>query len=284
MSSIQTSSILVELNISVWTANKVDKRVTKKATDDSSASYDAGQFKKNLLAGSTMRKGIADYAAEVRTWNNAQTMPWQDKGARLLPMTMFLDHKQALDSKKAYFDDQVSKLVTSYPQLMRAAERSLGDMFNPAEYPPADQIADKFALRYVYSPVPDADFRVKIEQEHIDVLKAQYAQASADREQIALQSIQKRLTDMLEGMSTKLAAPEGDGKKVFHGTFLKNAEDLCDLLAHLNISGDKRLDAARRKLKDIVARTDIDDVRKDVSMRTAMRTDIDEVLKQFNEW
>ena len=40
--SIASSSMLVELNISVWTANKVDKTVTRQVTDDNSATSDAG--------------------------------------------------------------------------------------------------------------------------------------------------------------------------------------------------------------------------------------------------
>ena len=35
--SIASSSMLVELNISVWTGNKVDKTVTRQVTDDNSA-------------------------------------------------------------------------------------------------------------------------------------------------------------------------------------------------------------------------------------------------------
>ena len=45
--SITSSSILVELNISVWTANKLDKRVTDSVlTSNGATSSDAGQFRR----------------------------------------------------------------------------------------------------------------------------------------------------------------------------------------------------------------------------------------------
>jgi hypothetical protein len=46
--SITSSTLLVELNISVWTANKLDKETTNKVTADNNAVAGSGQFRKNL--------------------------------------------------------------------------------------------------------------------------------------------------------------------------------------------------------------------------------------------
>ena len=71
--SITSSTLLVELNISVWTANKLDRDTTNKVTADNNAVAGAGQFRKNLMAGTSLRKEIADYAAGCRLWHNART-------------------------------------------------------------------------------------------------------------------------------------------------------------------------------------------------------------------
>ena len=49
--SITSASMLVELNISVWTANKIDRNATQKVADDNHATSNAAQVRKNLLAG-----------------------------------------------------------------------------------------------------------------------------------------------------------------------------------------------------------------------------------------
>ena len=54
--SITSSSVLTELNISVWTGQKLDRSATDKVTSDNHAVRDAGQFKKNLMAGTSARK------------------------------------------------------------------------------------------------------------------------------------------------------------------------------------------------------------------------------------
>ncbi len=58
--SISNAAMLVEMNISVWTGQRVDRAATNKTTMDAGATADAGQFKKNLMAGTTKRKAIAD--------------------------------------------------------------------------------------------------------------------------------------------------------------------------------------------------------------------------------
>ena len=49
--SITSSAVLTELNISVWTANKLDKGATDNVTNNEYAVKDAAQVRKNLMAG-----------------------------------------------------------------------------------------------------------------------------------------------------------------------------------------------------------------------------------------
>ena len=48
--SISSSAVLVELNISVWPASKIDRETTAKTNTDAGAVRDASQTKKNLFA------------------------------------------------------------------------------------------------------------------------------------------------------------------------------------------------------------------------------------------
>ena len=91
--SISSSAVLVELNISVWTANKLDKGATDSVLVSNSASSGSAQVRKNLMAGTDKRKKIADYAARARLYHNQTTLSWSDKGARLLPTSLFMDYK-----------------------------------------------------------------------------------------------------------------------------------------------------------------------------------------------
>lgn len=283
--SISNSAMLVELNIGVWTGQKVDRAATTKVTDEARAASDAGQFKKNLTAGTTLRKDIADYAALCRTWHNGRTMPWSDRGPRLLPTSMFFEYKQEANARQALFMSKVDKFCETYPQLLLDAPRHMGDLFNPLDYPSVEDVRSKFGFHLVFSPVPESgDFRMRAGDVDLEELRSQYEDAYEARIKDAMQSAWDKVHDMLRRMSEKLAEPEGESAKgkLFHGTFLTNVEDLCGLLTHLNITKDPDLEEARRSLERIIANVDIDDVRKDPGTRIDLKAQVDNVLQRYD--
>lgn len=282
--TISTHSMLVEMNISVWTAQKIDRKTSDKVTSDANATADAGLFRKNLMAGTSARKEIADYAALCRTWHNGRTLPWADKGTRLLPMSMFFDYKQEANARQDRFNHMVDKFLANYPKLVQTANTHLGDLFDPSEYPDVNEVASKFAYRMVFSPVPEAgDFRLDIGAQDLAELREQYEGAYQSRINEAMQVAWDKLHSMLVGMSEKLVEPEGDGAKIYHASFVTNAEELCGLLKHLNITNDPQLEQARRELARTISGVDIVDIRKDVGTRSDVKEQIDSILGKF-EW
>jgi hypothetical protein len=281
--SISNSAMLVEMNISVWTGQRVDRKATIKVTDEARASADAGLFRKNLMAGTTLRKEIADYAALCRTWHNGRTLPWSDKGARLLPTSMFFDYKQEANARRSYFDSKVTQFIEQYPTLVQAAERSLGDLFNPADYPSIDEVRSKFGFRLVFSPVAESgDFRIDVGNSELAELRAQYESAYESRVQEAMQTAWDKLHDVLTTMSEKLTEPEGEKPKLFHGTFVSNITDMCQLLTHLNVTNDPKLEMARRELERAIANVDIADIRSDPGVRVDLKAQVDAVLGKYD--
>jgi hypothetical protein len=281
--SISNSAMLVEMNISVWTGQRVDRAATDKTTSDAGATADAGQFKKNLMAGTTMRKAIADYAALCRTWHIGRTLPWADKGPRLLPTSMFFEYKKEVDARRAYFDSKVAGFVAEYPQLQAKAQIHLGDLYKADEYPTAQEVADKFAFKLVFSPVPESgDFRIDVGNDHLDQLRNQYESAYDTRVKDAMQTAWDKLHTTLTTVSEKLTEPEGDRPKLFHGTFISNVREMVELLSHLNITKDPALERARRELDRAIGTLDVDDLRGDAGARADLKAQVDSVLSGFD--
>lgn len=283
--SIASSSILVELNISVWTANKLDKRVTDSVLVSNGAmSADAGQFRKNLMAGTTIRKDIADFAASCRLWHNTTSLPWADRGARLLPTSLFLDYKTEANRRKMQFDHMVEHFLREYPTLQAQAQQHLGALYNPDDYPSVEAVAEKFGFKMVFTPLPEAgDFRLDVANEDLEELRRQYDNSLNARLNEAMQSQWDKLHDMLTRMSDKLVEPEGEDKRRWHDTFISNAHDMCQMLTHLNVAKDPKLEEARLKLERAIHGVDIDDIKDDEFKREEVKSKLDAILKDY-EW
>jgi hypothetical protein len=281
--SISSSSVLVELNISVWTANKLDKDATNKLTYENRATVDAAQVRKNLMAGTTLRKDIADFAAGCRLWHNARTLPWSDRGPRLLPTSLFLPYKTEANERRDTFMRMTDKFRVEYPKMLETRELAMGDLHNPDDYPPVDEVMDKFGFRLVFSPVPESgDFRLDIPQQDLAEIRQEYDANFVTRIEEAMRSPWEKLHDMLAGMSAKLTESDDETKKRWHDTFVTNAQDMCAMLTHLNITGDPKLEAARRQLEQALINIDIDDIKEEVGVRVDLKQKVDNILKGFD--
>jgi hypothetical protein len=283
--SITSSAVLVELNISVWTANKVDKSATEKVVSDNSAVHNAAQVRKNLMAGTTLRKEIADYAAGCRLWHNLQTLPWADKGVRLLPTSLFLGYKTEANAMRDTFNTMVDNFMVDYPALVQTANNYLGKLFNPQDYPSGDEVRGKFGFRLVFSPVPEAgDFRLQVAEQDLNELRQQYEDSFSTRLADAMREPWDRLHKLLKGMSDKLTDTESEyeAKKRYHDTFITNAQSLCGMLTHLNVTNDPLLERARRDLELTMLGTDMETIKESPEARKDMKHRLDAILKRYD--
>ena len=280
---ISSSAVLVELNISVWTANKLDKLATDKVLISNSASKDSAQVRKNLMAGTTKRKKIADYAARARLYHNQTTLAWADKGSRLLPTSLFMEYKQNMNVWQNNINTMVEQFIAEYDTHILMAEQHLGSLFDASDYPTKEELRNKFGFRLVFSPLPESgDFRLDIPNQDMAELQAEYDGVYQNRLNDAMGEAWHKLHDMLTYMSNKLTVEGEDDNKRFHDSFITNAQELCGLLTHLNIAKDPKLEQARRDLELTMMGVDIEDIKTGIAVRNDVKSQVDNILSKFN--
>jgi hypothetical protein len=276
---IQNSSMLIDLNISVWTGRKMDKKVSEEIDASKGTHARAGNYHKKLLAGTQKLDELNKLVNKIRTWHYQQTLPWSDGGSRLLPMANFFDYKATLGDYQMQFEEMVAEFIDDYPTLVSAAAFQLGDLFDGSEYPDAHSLADKFKFKYVFLPVPDVgDFRVDVGEAYKADLKEQYESFYQTKLNDAMADAWNRLHDCLKHMSDKLAGQE---KQLFRDSLVGNAVQLCDLLTRLNVTGDTKLETCRKKLESALSGLGAEDLRKDDEVRLDVKAKVDEILGMF---
>jgi len=283
--SITSSAVLVELNISVWTANKLDKGATETVLASNSASKGSAEVRKNLLAGTSKRKDIADYAAKARLYHSNTSLSWSDKGPRLMPTSIFMDYKQCMNVYKHNFDAMTQTLFDNYTDLIDLAKHHMGSLFNPNDYPSLDELRTKFGFRVRFSPLPESgDFRLDIPNNDIAEIRQQYESDFQTRLHDAMREPWERLHKVLVGMSEKLTDVQGDDetKRRYHDTLVTNAQGLCAMLTHLNITKDPKLEEARRALELTMLGVDIDAIKESAEVRSSVKNKVDDILKRFD--
>jgi hypothetical protein len=282
--SIASSAVLVELNISVWPANKVDREMTETVNANASAVRDASQTRKNLFAGTSLRKDIEKLAARIRLYHNQHTLPWADKGQRLLPTKLFMEYKQTMNNYEAQFKQMCNNFFYEYPRLVAEAQQHLGTMYRASDYPEIAEVEMKFGFRMAIDPIPESgDFRLDISAQDLDEMKAQYEVKFEERLADAMRTPWERLHEVLSAMSKKLTDEDGDEKKRYHDSLVTNAVDLCGLLDKMNITNDPKLEEARKQLELTMLGADIETIKDSATVRESMKNKVDAILQKF-EW
>lgn len=283
--SISSSALLVELNISVWPASKLDREITDKVNSDAGAVRGASQTKKNLFAGTSLRKDIADFAARVRLYHNRHTLPWADKGERMLPTALFLDYKQTINGYERTFGMMCDNFFIEYPRLVAEAPTALKGLYKAEDYPEIEEVKQKFGFKRTVKPVPEAgDFRLDIPAEDLEEMRSTFIDQQDKKLADAMREPWERLHKTLVGMSEKLTDVEGDdGKKRYHDTLITNPLELCELLTKLNVTNDPKLEEARRQVELTMLGANIESIKEDAHTRNELKSKVDNILKRF-EW
>ena len=98
---IQERSMLVDLTIKCWDATKHDKKVSAEV-EQAHAAHDAGRYSKRLIDKAHLAD-LSNLAGKARQFHYRLTLPWSDKGQRILPSDLFLDYRHGLAGIKAEF-------------------------------------------------------------------------------------------------------------------------------------------------------------------------------------
>jgi len=265
-------ALLVQLNISQWTARKRDKKATKEVQVTNGAAANTGNFHKALLPMSDSLANIGIMAGDIRREFYENTLPWGLEGTHMLPTANYLAFMTTFRRRKTEWEQVVRKFIADYPSHQTMAQRFLGKLYDPADYPNVRDLQYKFNMDLVVTPVPPSDFRVQLADDELSSIQADIQRRVEENSSIAMRDAWQRLYDRVKHMVERLTKID-DPKSRFHESTLEHITDLCALLPRLNVMDDPNLEAMRQEVEGKLSGLSKDAVVNDPVFR---RTKIDE--------
>lgn len=238
-------ALLVHLTVSQWTARKYDKRASKEVTTAHGAASAAGRFNKSLLPMNDKLENIHKKTTFIRTKYYDNTLPWGLDGTMMLPTANYLSFMSDFRKEKGEWEQLVQEFLDEYDQMKLDAQRILGSLYDPADYPTALELRHKFKMDMAVFPVPSADFRVAIGSEELTRIQQDVERRVKEAEQAALKDVWNRLYERVKHIAEKLADP----KAIFRDSMIENAKEICALLPRLNFADDPNLEAMRQQVE-----------------------------------
>jgi hypothetical protein len=277
---ITEKAMLAAVHISIWTAVKHDRKVSRDVADQHGAHHGAGRYNKQLLRGADKLDELRTLAGQIRQYFYKITLPWSDEGFRLLPSNFYFELMARMREFEAGFEQAVESFLYVYPQYIEQVRPELNGLFREEDYPCVDKLRSKFGIKLEVLPVPSgADFRVQLSAE-------EQARVSREidanvRESLArgTEDLWKRLREVVSHMVERLNKPESR----FHGSLVTNIADLAEILPKLNVSGDADLNRFTEQIKQRLCNYSAQELKKNELLRVVTATDASKIVAEMDD-
>lgn len=282
---LSETAMLVNLHISVWNAEREDK----KAGDAVAAKYGNdgkyGKYRKFLVDPDAL-KPITKLRTEIRNRHYELTLPWDDAGGRIISAAGYMTYRDEMRQYGYRMDTLANEFAAEYPQLRYDAQRSLNGLWNGSDYPSDESIRGKFSFRTRILPVPESDdFRVAVGDDERDAIRQQIQNAVESQLGSAMGDVSRRIRDVVSHMSAKLKqyACDANGvKNPFRDSLVDNIRSLVDLLPSLNLTNDPRIHEVCVDMRADLTRWTADSLRVSDSTREQVAEKADAILRKMD--
>ena len=213
-SPLQEKAILVRLHMKTWTGRKMDADETRRVNDNAGAEDGAARVYKTLVKKDRI-SALKNVTEKVREEHYKVTLPWDDKGVRLLPITKYESYRATMDRLFEKRNEAIKSFMDGYQDAITEAQDALGTLFNEDVYPSEIQIKRRMVAEYEFTTVPDErHFVAQVSAEEADKIKRQIQKFTEKRIKGAISDIYRRLSEAITTLGRQVN-PDDEGTRVF---------------------------------------------------------------------
>jgi hypothetical protein len=233
------------------------------------------------LVDSAELKAIGRFDGEIRRFLYNICLPFE-VGIHLLPIAAL----QTVEGRLRQFAEDRKQLVTAfiaaYPSLCQDAAKRLRGLYNPADYPPVEDIAREFGFswQYVSFGVPDQLKSISREvwEEEREKAAQRMAEASAEIQVVLRESMAKLVQHMADRLK------EGpDGKPLrFKESTVSNLVEFLTNFEFRNVTDDKELQALAAQARQILKGVTADELRTTGDLRVRVQQGMADIAAQLD--
>ena len=239
---LEKNAMLVNLTISSWLGEVRDMKVSDEVAKRAGADCQSGHYLKKLFPKAAL-VDVKKATTAARQLNYTLTMPWDDSGWRLLPVSV---HSEYVKSMDAAFEARLKakqEFIKNYYHYQKEAHHMLGGLYNGNDYPSVEEINDKISSRYKFMPVPAAgNFIADVSQEHTVLIKHEIEKNIQAQITGAIESLFMRLKENIEMSIERVDKRDLFGDPVhFKDTVVTNLRDIAKIVPKLNVTKDGKL-------------------------------------------
>ena len=256
---------------------RADEKYDRQATYNYNTERDTDiKIYKDLFKGNNLVNYLNNVYAEAYHYHVTHTLPWLDRGLRMIDNTQYLNYMQKMGDYRDTLNKTLKEIEPKYDDMVTADLGRLKELGNPLDYPSFADYAKAWQLVVEFRPVPQTgDYRVAVAQEITNGLEQQLKDLGVSTQAMLKNNLKQEFNNFMENLK------KPDSERRLFASSLTNLSDLVERTKTLNVLNDTDLAYVLDRLTTVIPLYSIADLRKFPDARqefiTTMTTELEKL-------
>jgi len=208
------------------------------------------------------------------------SLPYPEVGVRLIRQADIPAFDVQLTTLKAELAEAVEELNERYGELKGIAQRRLGSLFNPSDYP--NSLRGWFEVSWDYPSVEPPAYLRQLCPQLYEQEAARVAARFNEAIELAEQAFTEELSKLVSHLTERLSGGDDGKPKVFRDSAVENLREFFERFRHLNIRSSEQLDELVAQAQRVVRGVEPQALRDNQSLRQRITTQLVGVQSQLD--
>jgi hypothetical protein len=206
----------------------------------------------------------------VNYWRGL-TLPYVEPGMRLIRQAEVEAFVHTMEGFRDELTQAEADLNAVYGEIQADAQRRLGRLFNPTDYPP--EIRGLFGVDWDFPSVEPPGYLLRLNPEIYQQEQERITRRFEEAVQLAEQAFIGELAKLVSHLTERLSGPEGE-RKVFRDSAIGNLTEFFERFRQLNVRSNAQLDELVEQAQQVVRGVGPQELRDDVGLRQHVATQL----------
>jgi hypothetical protein len=257
----------------------VRKTLTPEQKTQAAESFGAeGEYlsarKKLLDTSHPAYKEVTAVRGKVLAYWKGCTLPFPEPGIRLIRQQQVSEFNQKLLDLRVELHDAVAHLDRHYGDLQNAAQKRLGRLFNPADYPPS--LEGLFEIEWDWPSVEPPDYLMQLSPDLYEQERSRVSARFEEAVQLAEQAFLSEFAKLVAHLTERLDNAGGE-RKVFRDSAVANLTEFFQRFRSLNVRSNQELDELVDRAQRAVQGVEPQSLRDNASLRQQVAAQLSRV-------
>ncbi len=226
-------------------------------------------------------RAVAAVRSEASGYWRTVTLPFPESGIRLLPQNSLGLFANTMAGYREKLQEAARELADQYDAMKSEAQRRLGTLFNPSDYP--QTLDGMFDLEVSYPTIDPPAYLMALNPEVYQQEQARVRERFKSAVELAEQAFATELQRLVAHLAERLTGLHDGQPKVFRDSAVENLREFFERFRQLNIRSNPELDALVEHAQQTITGIEPQQLRDSVRLRQMVANDFEQIQASVGE-